>query len=113
MESERNFALMAETDGIAEAFYYYADDSAVIRRDSLYKGKEAIKAYYEKKITKGTKLAWTADFAEVARSCDLGYTYGRYFYSAIDPSGKPVQDTGIFHTVWKKQPDGKWKFVWD
>ena len=25
----------------------------------------------------------------------------------------PSSEEGVFHTVWKRQPDGSWKFVWD
>jgi len=43
----------------------------------------------------------------------MGYTYGKYIWSSTDPAGKPITFNGIFHTVWKKQPDGSWKYVWD
>ena len=58
-------------------------------------------------------LKWKPDFVDVAASGDLGYTYGHYTYSYIDSTGKAAEDKGIFHTVWKRQPDGNWRFVWD
>ena len=36
-----------------------------------------------------------------------------YVFSFIDSTGTTVADAGIFHTVWKIQPDGTWRFVWD
>lgn len=58
-------------------------------------------------------LQWDADFVDVSKSGELAYTYGKYTFTAIDSTGKTIDDKGIFHTVWKKQKDGKWKFVWD
>jgi ketosteroid isomerase-like protein len=58
-------------------------------------------------------LKWTPDFIDVAASCDLGYTYGKYTFAVTDSTGKVNESRGYFHTVWKKQKDGNWRFVWD
>jgi ketosteroid isomerase-like protein len=113
LQAEKDFARMAKEEGIAKAFYTFSAVDAVIRRDTLYRGKDAIKAFYEKQTNKDVKLEWTASFVDVSASGDLGYTFGTFSYAAIDGSGKPVNAKGIFHTVWKKQADGKWRFVWD
>ena len=59
----------------------------------------------------GLELACWGDHFDVdaAASGDLGYTYGKYQFSAVDSSGQEIKAEGIFHTVWKKQPDGFWK----
>ena len=59
------------------------------------------------------KLEWKPDYIDVSISGDLGYTYGKFTFSAIDTTGKLIESEGIFHTVWKKQEDGSWKYVWD
>ena len=46
-------------------------------------------------------------------SRDLGYTYGHYTFSYIDSGGNKIENKGVFHTVWKRQSDGTWRFVWD
>jgi ketosteroid isomerase-like protein len=38
---------------------------------------------------------------------------GTYQQTLNDAKGKPVTDRGKYLTVWKKQPDGKWKAVAD
>jgi len=43
----------------------------------------------------------------------LAYTYGKYTWQIKDTQGKITKYQGIFHTVWKKQSDGTWKYVWD
>jgi ketosteroid isomerase-like protein len=113
LQAEKNFARMAKEEGLAKAFCTFAAEDAVIHRDSLYKGKDAIKAFYERQTNKDVKLEWTAKFVDVSASGDLGYTFGTFSYAAVDGSGLPVSVKGIFHTVWKRQADGNWRFVWD
>lgn len=60
-----------------------------------------------------SKIKWHPDKAGVAASGDLGYTSGFYDWSFKDKSGKVISDTGKYLTVWKKQPDGLWKVLFD
>lgn len=76
-------------------------------------GKDSIKNFYAAPRFKEVVLQWKPDYVEVSASADLGYTYGKYTYSAPDSSGKKTVSKGIFHTVWKKQANGEWRFVWD
>ncbi len=114
VRTEQDFASFAKEKGIAEAFGFFADSSAVIQRGNrLIEGKDSVQAFYHSRIKPGTILEWAPDFVEVSTCGDLGYTYGKYTISVPDSIGQPVKSTGIFHTVWKKQPDGSWRFVWD
>lgn len=111
-QTEREFAQMAGEKGVAEAFYEYAADSAVIlRAGTLIRGREAIRKYYSTNLKPGTELLWAPDFIDV--SGDLGYTYGKYTHRVPDSTGLITESHGYFHTVWKRQPDGSWRFVWD
>ena len=111
IQAEKDFCQMAKDNGIATAFYTFADDSAVIRRGpSVIKGKEAIKKFYENQKQTG-ELTWTPAFADV--SGVLGYTYGDFIYTEKDSTGQVKENKGVFHTVWKRQKDSTWKFVWD
>lgn len=114
-DAEKAFESMAKEKGIAEAFAYYADESAVIRRqnDTLVKGKEGIRNFYSGNFYKNASVTWSPDFIEVSDNGDMAYTYGKYLWQSKDSSGKPVEFRGVFHTVWKKQKDGSWRYVWD
>lgn len=114
-QTEKAFEKMASEKGIAEAFYFFADENAVIRRgnDSLVSGKENIRAYYEKSTNNNATVNWTPDFVAVSDCGTLGYTYGKYVWKVKDEAGAVVEHKGIFHTVWKKQSDNSWKYVWD
>jgi ketosteroid isomerase-like protein len=111
---ERDFAKMAKEESIDKAFLYFADESAVLKRgERLIQGKKEIETHFKRQNLKDVKLEWKPDFVEVSLSGDLAYTYGNYTYSVKDSTGKYIESRGIFHTVWKKQKDGKWRFVWD
>jgi len=114
INTENEFAQMVKEKGIAEAFQHFAAENAVMNRnDTLIVGKEAIKEYFKDQVLKDVNLEWTPDYVDVAASGDLAYTYGKYVFTAQDTSGRPIKGIGIFHTVWKRQDDGSWKFVWD
>ncbi len=114
-QTEKAFEKMTSEKGIPEAFYYFADENAVIKRenDSLIQGKENIKTYYKNRSIKNASVNWTPDFVDVSDRGDLGYTYGKYIWKIIDNEGKTIEYKGIFHTVWKRQKDNSWKYVWD
>ena len=115
LEAEKAFQKMTTEKGISEAFYVFADENAVIKRenDTLIIGKNNIKAYYAKKLLKNTEVTWSPDFIEVSQSGDMAYTYGKYLWKVKDSTSNIQEFKGVFHTVWKRQPDGSWKYVWD
>ncbi|MFH4965791.1 nuclear transport factor 2 family protein [Gaetbulibacter sp. M235] len=112
IDAELNFCKTAEKEGMNVAFLaFVADDGILLRNDKLIKGKDNIKVYLKNSNTKG--LSWKPDFVDVSSSGDLGYTYGSYTFKYKDSLGNDLENKGVFHTVWKRQQDGSWKFVWD
>jgi ketosteroid isomerase-like protein len=114
-DAEKAFEKMASEKGIAEAFYFYADENAVIKRqnDTLIKGRDNIRNYYAGQNLKNATVNWTPDFISVSENGDLAYTYGKYIWTNKNDKGELKTATGVFHTVWKRQKDGSWKYVWD
>lgn len=114
-EAEKAFEKMAAEKGIAQAFYFYADDNAVIKRekDTLIKGKDGIRNYHGTQNLKNTTVNWTPDFVSVSEDGTMAYTYGKYVWKVKEANGKIKEHKGVFHTVWKRQKDGSWKYVWD
>ena len=113
--TEHNFEKMCLEKGITAAFHFYADNNAVINRgsDSLIYGKEAIRHFYETKNYTRATVNWKPDFIEVSGDGTLAYTYGKYVWKLKKEDGSVSEFKGVFHTVWKKQKDGSWKYVWD
>lgn len=115
-QTEQDFAAMADQDGITEAFLHFAAKEAVIlRNNDLYEGLDAIRDYLvqSEDTTWIQHLSWEPDFIKVSTSGDLGYTYGKYNYWRTRGDEDTTRASGVFHTVWERQKDGKWKFVWD
>ena len=113
LQAESDFSAMSEKDGMQAAFLYFAAEDVVIdRNDELLVGKPALKEYLESQPegARDELLTWTADFADVSKSGDLGYTYG--YYSMTLKADSSIQ-TGTYLSIWKKQPEGTWKFVLD
>lgn len=112
--TEKAFNDMAQEEGLANAFAFYAADDGVIKRNNtIIQGKEAIRARYENNDGPEGTLTWAPTFVDVSRSGDLAYTYGDYTFTYPDSLGNMKSNAGIFHTVWKRQTDGTWRFVWD
>ena len=112
---ETKFQKTLETEGVARAFYLFAADNAVIKRenDTLIIGNEAIKKYYSKEIYSDAVATWKPDYIDISDDGTLAYTFGKYKWSFKDSTGIVTNYEGVFHTVWKKMEDGSWKYVWD
>ncbi len=68
---------MTSEKGIAEAFYYCTAENAVIKQenDTLIRGKENIRMYYERRRNVKATVNWIPDYIDVSDDGALGYTY--------------------------------------
>ncbi|MBK7105217.1 MAG: nuclear transport factor 2 family protein [Ignavibacteriae bacterium] len=114
VETEKQFEQMCKEKNIAEAFTFFADETAVIKRgnDSLIYGKVKIKNYYTNIIYKNAKVSWKPDFIDVSDCGNLAYSYGNYVWK-ISNDNTTSEFRGIYTTIWKRQLDNSWKYVWD
>ena len=111
---EQEFNNMARDSGLAKAFGHFATDNAVLQRDDRFiKGRDSIIAYYERNSSPEMDLSWEPSYIDVSDDGSLGYTYGNFKFTMIDSTGAEKTQSGVFHTVWKRQDDGSWRYVWD
>ncbi|UII81123.1 DUF4440 domain-containing protein [Flagellimonas sp. CMM7] len=111
---EKSFQKMTVTDGIANAFAHFsAPDSQLNRNNHLIKGKEQIFEFYDNVMYSHAKVDWEPNRIVVGKGNDLAYCQGNYVWEIPDKDGKLKTYEGIYLTIWKKQPDGSWKYVWD
>ena len=103
------FSDYSNKHGMKKAFIEYIDDDGVLLRpDHLpIVGADAIDFLTQQNDSSYT-LTWEPSFAAISSSADLGYTYGIYKLEMKDTVSR-----GTYVSIWKKQPDGKWKFVLD
>ena len=102
--AERAFAADAPSLGIAGSFNKWSTpDAVVIGGGEVQRVGDA---YPDRpRPADEPLLEWWPNFAGVARSGDLGFTTG-----GVALGG---QRTGHYFTVWKRQSDGSWKWVYD
>jgi ketosteroid isomerase-like protein len=121
MAADRAFSDMSVKSGAHAAFLaYMADDVRLFDGEHPpIIGKAAAAAYYagvEKKNPDGEKttaLQWTPAEADASPDGVLGYTRGTWSYSGTKKDGSAQRVTGYYVTEWKRQSDGKYKFVLD
>ena len=94
---------------------FFAEDAVELQPNvRMLTGKESIRKWASELMANpGFSGSWQASKAEASRGGDLAYTVGTYQGTLNDAKGKPVTDRGKYVTVWKKQPDGKWKVLVD
>jgi len=104
---------MSVEKGMQAAFDYYMAENAVIYRPEakVFDGREAILPLFP--ADKSSTLEWKPTFVDVAASGDLGYTLGTYILTYADAEGNKKQGSGHYVTIWKRQKDGSWKYVFD
>ena len=102
--AERAFAADAPSMGIAGSFNKWSTPDAI-----LIGGGQVLRvaeAYPDGPRPADEPLVeWWPNFAGVSRSGDMGFTTG-----GVQLGGRR---TGHYFTVWKRQPDGSWKWVYD
>src|SRR5215813_15390999 len=112
VETEQAFSKAAEVQGTREAFVAYIADDGILYRPGAVNGKQWMKDHPLPPSPTRNLLAWQPIFARVASAGDLGYTTGPWEFKDNIKDEQP-SGYGNFVTVWKKQPDGAWKFVVD
>jgi uncharacterized protein (TIGR02246 family) len=114
-EADAAWSKAAAAKDVEAYLSFFAEDALALPPNApMLTGKESIrKRMSELMANPGFSESWQASKAEASRGGDLAYTVGTYQLTLNDAKGKPVTDRGKYVTVWKKQPDGKWKAVAD
>jgi ketosteroid isomerase-like protein len=115
LAADRAFAAFAKEKGARAAFVEFADPQAIMFRSGVgpLKGREAIGQAFQDPAP--TTPAWEPEGADVAASADLAYTWGWFAWTPVPggPLDGKAPATGYYVSIWKKQPDGRWKWVVD
>ncbi len=100
---------MAVKEGFNKTLLAFADDSIVKPKEGEFPviGKKALEEYWAGDEDTQA-ISWKPFKAEAAKSGEMGYTLGNWTFVTPDSTYY-----GNYYTFWKKQPDGKWKWVVD
>ena len=104
--AEAAFAETMARRDLAAFASFVAQDAVFVGRSPL-RGRDAVregwKGFYEGAVA---PFSWKPETVEVLANGTLGLSSGPVF----DASGKR---TGTFNSVWRREPDGKWRVVFD
>lgn len=106
VEAERAFAKDGYDLGFKASFLKHSADEAIVLAPGPVNAHETISTEPDPDPNAPRQhLIWWPLWAGIAKSGDLGFTTGPF---AIDE-----KRIGHYFTVWKKQADGGWKWVFD
>lgn len=113
LQTDAAFSALSQSQGIAAAFHYFmAGESTFLPQGGLpTHGRDNIRDL----LLQGGEgqLTWVPQACEVARSGDLGFTWGLYEFRARDTQGNPRLSTGKYISVWRRQANGSWRVILD
>ena len=105
LQADRDFAALSQNTDPKQAFSNYLAPNAIMvpRAGDPIEGYEAAMASFGEEA--GFDLHWQPQFAEVADSGDMGWTWGRY---QLLIEGEQLY-SGKYVNIWTRQSDGSWQ----
>jgi ketosteroid isomerase-like protein len=103
--AERAFAADGLATGVDASFLKWSAPEAVMIAGGGPKIAHEILDPHAVFDPAAPSLVWWPNWAGIAMSGDLGFTTG-----GVEVGGRR---TGHYFTIWKRQPDGDWKWVYD
>ena len=109
-DADRAFAALAREKGPGPAFRSFAAPSVTLFNSA---GPPVTPEQLGTRFPAGASFEWAPDEAVISAGGDLGYTIGHATVTMPDQDGTPRTSRQRYITVWRKQPDGSWKFILD
>lgn len=110
-DTDTSWSKAAAAKNLDQVMSYYADDASMfVPGQPMATGPAAIRqAWTGMMAMPGFGITWTPIKVDVARSGDLGYSYGSYNLMMNDAQGRSTNERGKYVVTWRKASDGKWK----
>lgn len=103
--AERAFAADYPGMGMGGSFRLWAEPGAIMIVGGRARPVEEVFPVGAPRDPQEPSLEWWPNFAGISRSGDLGFTTG-----GVAVNGNRA---GHYFTVWRRQPDGSWRWVYD
>jgi ketosteroid isomerase-like protein len=112
LEIDAAFSKLSVEKCAAAAFAAYLAEDAVFLpiNENPISGKQAIVNYFSQG---DYTLEWKPLRAEIAKSGEMGYTYGTSEFRSKDKDGNAQVRYYKYVSVWKRQKNGEWKLALD
>jgi ketosteroid isomerase-like protein len=109
--ADRAFSDSSAKQGMKKAFLeFVADDAVLLRPGYLPIVEGDVVKFLTSQEDTSFVMTWTPKGGQLAKSNDLGFTYGVY---EIKLKANDSLLNGTYLSIWQKQKSGKWKFVLD
>lgn len=110
-DADTNWSKAAAAKNLDQVMSSYADDASLFAPGQpMATGPAAIRQVWTGMMAMpGFAISWTPIKVDVARSGDLGYSYGSYNLMMNDAQGRSASERGKYVVTWRKASDGKWK----
>lgn len=98
-----------------DRFAAMIDEGAVfVSGGEVARGREAITEAWKGFFGAGRpSMSWAPEIVELSADGELGFTRGPWTLAGTGADGTPFERSGTFNSVWRRQPDGGWKIVFD
>jgi ketosteroid isomerase-like protein len=115
MQTDIDFSNRSVEVGSHQAFIEYAANDVTLLKPNSYPvvGIDSLKQSYVGKSDSIYTLTWKPSYAKIAKSGELGYTYGIWNLEITAGELKGKLYEGTYATIWEKNDKGEWRFVLD
>ena len=116
LRTDRAWSTLAAANGDVDSIVaHWSDDARVILPGQpIVVGTAAIRQMIvDMQAIPGFQISWTPDSAIVSPGGDFGYTYGTNRITVPDSTGAPHTTEGRYITVWRREPNGRWRCTFD
>jgi ketosteroid isomerase-like protein len=110
-DTEREFAAAAKVKGIRDAFLEFFADDAIAFNPEPVPAKDRLLKQAARPFSVN-ELLWEPRTGDVAASGELGWLTGPSTFIDHAEAGAPPH-YGNYLSVWRKQPDGRWRVFID
>lgn len=110
-QAERAFAKMSVAEGTRASFFANFTEDGIAFGPQPAKMRDLFGPAPPAGTPRKTVLDWYPEWTDASRSGDLAFSTGPSVTTDVT-TGKKIR-FGNFSSVWRKQPDGKWKVIVD
>lgn len=98
----------------AVRFVSFIDSDARFVGATVLRGPDEISEGWSAFLSEdGPAIKWRPQVIEVLEDGTLALSRGPYRVTATDEDGAASEHWGTFNSVWRKQPDGAWRIIFD
>lgn len=115
LEADRSFSRAMSAKDSERFVEFLAEDAVFYGFEGVSVGRQQVVEQWEPMLDPDRlpEMSWVPEEAEVSESGDLAVTRGHYRIARHVTEEGTMDVTGHYMTVWRREPSGAWKVVWE